>query len=118
REAARAFAGWVRRGGDARGGGDFVLDPREVDAGPKTFLKQSGPWKPADIVRITLEQPAAAEFLCRKLYRFLVSEAKEPAPELIRPLAQELRSHRYSVRHVAEIILRSRHFYARENSRQ
>jgi uncharacterized protein (DUF1800 family) len=62
-------------------------------------------------VRITLEQPACAEFLCRKLYRFFVSEAAEPAADLLRPLAVELRQSRYSIRHVAGVILRSRHFY-------
>jgi uncharacterized protein (DUF1800 family) len=62
-------------------------------------------------VRITLEQPACAERLCRKLYRFLVREDVEPAPELIEPLAKELRSHKYHVRWVVDIILRSRHFY-------
>src|SRR5262249_27505946 len=72
-----------------------------------------GPWKPADIVRITLEQPACAEFLCRKLYKFFVSEAEEPAAELIRPLAHELRTHKYSIAHVIRIILRSRHFYSK-----
>jgi uncharacterized protein (DUF1800 family) len=116
REASRAFTGWVRWGNEE--GGRIILDPRETDGGTKTFLKQTGAWKPADIVRITLEQPAAAEFLCRKLYRFLVSEAGDPPADLIRPLAQELRSHRYSIRHVVEIILRSRHFYAKENRRQ
>ena len=40
---------------------------------------------------IALEQPAAAEHLGRKLYRFFVSEAAEPEPELIGSLAKELR---------------------------
>jgi hypothetical protein len=62
-------------------------------------------------VRITLEQPAAAEFLCRKLYTFLVSEEEAPPAGLIRPLAEELRRSRYSIGHVVGIILRSRHFH-------
>ncbi len=120
REAARAFTGWERINNpnirtDVPG---FRFDPAQSDDGRKTFLGQTGLWKPADIVRITLEQPAAAEFLCRKLYRFLVSEAKEPAAELIKPLAEELRRSRYSVRHVAGIILRSRHFYSPAVRRQ
>src|SRR5205807_2229822 len=74
--------------------------------------------KPVDIVRITLEQPACAEFLCRKLYRFFVSEAKDPPADLIKPLAEELRSKNYAIRHVVEIILRSRHFFSAEVLRQ
>jgi uncharacterized protein (DUF1800 family) len=117
REAARAFAGWVREGRDFRRGDRFRLDPAQVDDGEKTFLEQTGRWKPADIVRITLEQPACAEFLCRKLYRFFVSEAKEP-PALIGPLAEEPRKSKVAIRHVVNVILRSRHFYAKENRRQ
>jgi uncharacterized protein (DUF1800 family) len=114
REAARAFTGWTREDGSGR----FRLIPAKSDLGAKTFLKQTGPWQPADIVRITLEQPAAAEFLCRKLYRFFVSESSEPSAELIRPLAAEFRGHDYSIQHVVTILLRSQHFYARAARRQ
>ncbi len=112
REAARAFTGWEVK--DDKG----HFDTSQHDAGTKTFLGQIGAWKAADIVRITLEQPAAAEFLCRKLYRFFVSEAAEPSADLIQPLAEELRNQRYSIRHVVELILRSRHFYATAAHRQ
>jgi uncharacterized protein (DUF1800 family) len=105
REAARAFTGW------AVDKGKGVYQEAGHDGGEKTFLKQTGPWKSADIVGITLEQPACAEFLCRKLYRFLVREDEDPAPELLRPLAEELRGHQYDVAHVVGVILRSRHFY-------
>ncbi len=118
REAARAFAGWAGEGDDSRRRRRFRLDPAQADDGEKTFLGQAGKWKPADVVRITLGQPACAEFLCRKLYAFLVSEAKGPTAGLIRPLAQALRGSKYSIRHVVEIVLRSRHFYAKENRRQ
>jgi uncharacterized protein (DUF1800 family) len=112
REAARAFTGW-----------DLEKDCgvyREAahDGGVKTFLKQTGAWKAADIVRISLEQPACAAFLCRKLYRFLVSEADEPKADLLAPLAEEMRSHNYDMAHVVGMILRSRHFYATANLRQ
>jgi uncharacterized protein (DUF1800 family) len=119
REAARAFTGWVEAADDKSDlGPGYRQDPAQFDAGDKTFLKQTGPWKPADIVRITLEQPAAAEFLCRKLYRFFVSESTDPPAELIVPLAEELRGHRYSIRHLVGIILRSKHFYAKAACRQ
>jgi uncharacterized protein (DUF1800 family) len=119
RQAARAFSGWVRVHDDRfRGVDELRLDAAQTDDGSKTFLKQTGAWKPADIVRITLEQPACAEFLCRKLYRFLVSESAEPAPELIQPLAEELRGHQYAIGHVVGIILRSRHFFTSAVRRQ
>jgi uncharacterized protein (DUF1800 family) len=119
RQAARAFTGWIQVQEDGDLYGDkFRYLPEQFDNGAKTFLKQTGPWKPADIVRITLEQPAAAEFLCRKLYRHFVSESGQPNADLIAPLAQELRSHDYSIQHVLGIVLRSRHFYDRASIRQ
>jgi uncharacterized protein (DUF1800 family) len=105
REAARAFTGWAVEGGKG------VFHDAGHDAGDKTFLKQRGAWKPADIVRITLEQPACAEFLCRKLYRYFVREDEDPSADLLHPLAEELRGHNYDVGRVVGVILRSRHFY-------
>src|SRR5262249_20529301 len=104
REAARAFTGWSI---DANKG---KFSDKDHASGSKTFLKQTGAWRAADIGRITLEQPACAAFLCRKLYRFLVSETAEPRPELLSPLAEELRTHAYDIGHVVGIILRSKHF--------
>ncbi|HMF11780.1 MAG TPA: DUF1800 domain-containing protein [Gemmataceae bacterium] len=112
REAARAFTGWSVDGDNGK------FSEKAHDAGTKTFLKQTGRWKSADIVRITLEQPACAEFVCRKLYRFFVSEVDEPKPELLRPLAEAFRSHEYRIVHVIGIILRSRHFYEKAACRQ
>jgi uncharacterized protein (DUF1800 family) len=120
REAARAFTGWVRTGGNQFSGEapSFRFDAANFDDKPKTFLGQTGDWKPADIVRITLEQPTCAEFLCKKLYRFLVSEAVPPPAELIGPLAEELRKGRYTVRQVVQTILRSKHFFGSAAYRQ
>ena len=113
REAARAFTGWARQ--DARGSREtatFIHEPAQVDNGAKTFLGQTGPWQAADIVRIVLDRPEAATFMAHKLYRFFVSEAGAPSAELIDPLAAEIRSHKFAIGPVVEIILRSRHFYS------
>jgi uncharacterized protein (DUF1800 family) len=112
REAARAFTGWSVEGNKGK------FSEKDYDSGDKTFLKKTGAWKSADIVRITLEQPACAEFLCRKLYRFFISETDDPKPELVRPLAEELGGHRYEVGCVVAVILRSRHFYEKSVCRQ
>jgi uncharacterized protein (DUF1800 family) len=119
REAARALTGWVPDlAGHRDGAQAFRFDRDRFDDGEKTFLGRRGPWNAEDIVEITLEQPAAAEFLCRKLYRFLASEAVDPPAELIGPLAAELRARGYSIRHVVRTIVRSRHFYSAEVRRQ
>jgi uncharacterized protein (DUF1800 family) len=115
RDAARAFTGWSRH--DSRGYREtptFVHDLAQVDDGPKTFLGQTGRWGPADIVRIVLDCPQAATFLARKMYRFFVSEAGSPGPEVIEPLAAEIKSHHFAIAPVVELILRSRHFYSRQ----
>jgi uncharacterized protein (DUF1800 family) len=115
REAARAFTGWLRQ--DSRGGSQetphFTHEPAQVDDGPKTFLGKSGPWGPSDIVRLTLERPEAATFLARKLYRWIVSEAVSPGPELIESLAEEVRQHKFAIGPIVGVILRSKHFYSR-----
>jgi len=121
REAARAFTGWTPEGGrrafdDANPG--FVFDAEAHDSGLKTILGQPGNWKSADVVRIALERPEAARHLARKLYRAFVAELADPAPELIEPLAEALRSTWYSIRRVMEVILRSKHLYSVNTSRR
>jgi uncharacterized protein (DUF1800 family) len=120
REAARAVTGWVRQ--DARGGFQetpaLKHDTAQVDNGPKTFLGLNGPWGPSDIVRITLERPEAATFLARKLYRWFVSESGMPGPELIEPLADEVKRHKFAIGPIVGVILSSKHFYARAAVRQ
>jgi uncharacterized protein (DUF1800 family) len=119
REAARAFTGWVdNHDSSFPPRRQFRFDRAAFDDGEKTFLGRTGHWQAGDIVRITLEQPACANFLCRKLYRFFVGENAAPPADLIAPLAQELRSHGYAIRHVVEIILRSRHFFGAAAYRQ
>jgi len=114
REAARAFAGWVRQDSLGRFPEPAVArDPAQVDDGPKTFLGREGRWGPSDIVRITLERPEAATFLARKLYRWFVSEAGRPDPELIEPLSEDLRRNEFAIGPIVEVILRSKHFYSR-----
>jgi uncharacterized protein (DUF1800 family) len=119
REAARAFTGWVGNHDDSfPPRRQFHFDRAAFDDGEKTFLGRTGHWQAGDIVRITLEQPACADFLCRKLYRFFVREGAAPPADWIAPLAQELRSHDYSIRHTIETILRSRHFFGAAAYRQ
>jgi uncharacterized protein (DUF1800 family) len=112
KEAARAFTGWAAVQELIDATPRFRFDPARHDHGEKTFLNHSGQWGADDIIRITLQQPACAEFICRKLYRFLVTDGEAPLAGLLEPLAAEFRDHGYSVRHVVGVILRSRHFYS------
>src|SRR5581483_11963009 len=91
REAARAFTGWEIKGTQA------VFNKKEHDDGEKAFLSQKGKWTGEDIVRICLEQPAAAPFIVAKLYRFFISETVAATPELLEPLAKQFKESNYDI---------------------
>jgi uncharacterized protein (DUF1800 family) len=112
REAARAFTGW-RTDGER-----FTFDPRFHDGGTKTVLGQTGPWDGGDVVRIVLARPAAARFLVRKLYQFLVSERTAPPDSLLEPLCASFRRSDYDIAGLVRTILSSRHFYSGHAFRQ
>ncbi|HEY7153583.1 MAG TPA: DUF1800 domain-containing protein, partial [Gemmataceae bacterium] len=106
REAARAFTGW-HTDGDG-----FHFDPRAHDDERKTVLGQTGDWDGGDVVRIVLEQPSAARFLVRKLYRFLISESASPPDALLEPLCTSFRKSNYDIADLVKTMLSSRHFYS------
>jgi uncharacterized protein (DUF1800 family) len=106
REAARAFTGWEIQGGKA------AFNENQHDATDKTVLGQKGNWNGDDITRICLEQKVCASFICRKLYRFLVSDTQPPAPELIEPLAEQFRKSDYDFGSLVKTMLRSNLFFA------
>jgi len=112
REAARAFTGW------RTDGRNFTFDTRFHDDGPKSVLGQKGPWDGGDVVRIILEQPAVAQFMVRKLYRFLVNETAAPPDALLEPLYQSFRKSDYDIRELVRTIAASRHFYSDHAFRQ
>jgi hypothetical protein len=112
RQAARAFTGWHTDGAGFR----FIAAVH--DGGIKTFLGRTGPWDGADVVRIVLEQPAAARFLVRKLYHSLISENAEPPDALLEPLCESFRKSDYDVAALLRTMLSSRHFYSGHAFRQ
>jgi uncharacterized protein (DUF1800 family) len=104
-EAARAFTGWfVIRD-------EFQEVPRQHDDGIKTVLRRKGAWDGDDIPGILLEQPACAEFICRKLYRHFLSDTQIPPDALIAPLARAFRESHYQIQVPVATILRSNLFF-------
>jgi hypothetical protein len=108
REAARAFTGWHT---DSDGTG-FEFNPRLHDDGTKTILTQTGTWNGDDVVRILLQQPAAAMFLVRKLYRFYVSETYTPPDRFLEPLTESFHKSDYDIAALLRRMLSSRHFFS------
>jgi uncharacterized protein (DUF1800 family) len=112
REAARAFTGWHT---DGRG---FAFDAAAHDDGTKTVLGQTGNLNGDDVVRVILRQPAAARFLVRKLYAFLISETATPPDTLLEPLCHSFRASDYDITALLRTMLSSRHFYSDHAFRQ
>src|SRR4051812_13482664 len=112
REAARAFTGWHTDGRK------FVFNRFQHDDGEKSVLGQSGAWDGGDVIRIVLEQPSAARFLVRKLYRYLVSEGETPPDGLLEPLAERYRASGYAPAELVGTVLRSRLFFSDRAYRQ
>ena len=112
REGARAFTGWELKDGRC------FFDQYQHDDGNKTYLGKSGNWNGEDVVRICLEQEAAAYFITGKLFRFFVSETLPPSKELLAPLAEQFRKSDGDVRAVVNTILRSNLFYSEHAYRQ
>jgi hypothetical protein len=106
REAARAFTGWHTDGRR------FTFARFQHDAGSKTFLGRTGAWDGGDIVRIILEQPAAARFLVRKLYRHFIREDEAPPDALLEPLAERFRRSDYDIADLLKTLLGSRLFFS------
>ena len=105
RELARCFTGWEILHGK------FTFNTYQHDYGTKSLLGQSGPFDGDDGLRVILEQPACAEFLCGKLVRYFVTDEDLPA-EWIAPLAQQFRESDLAIAPVLETIFTSRLFYS------
>lgn len=104
KEAARAFTGW------GLDGNEFDESWLRHDRGKKTFLGETGRFDGEDVVDIILEQPATAEFVVAKIYRYFVRD--DPSPAVQRRLAGLLRARDYRIAPVLESLFLSRDFYS------
>ena len=104
REAARAFTGWNFV--DLK----FVVNQEKHDDTGKTFLGKTGPFDGVDIIDIIMQQPATAEFIAGKIYRFFVRE--DLSPGLQQQLGARLREAHYEITPLLETIFLSRDFYS------
>jgi len=104
REAARAFTGWNYV--DTK----FVVNKDQHDDSEKTFLGRTGRFDGVDIIDIIMQQPATADYVAGKIYRFFVRE--ELSPELQKQLGTVLRENHYEIAPLLEKIFLSRDFYS------
>jgi len=101
REAARAFTGWNFV--DTK----FVINKDQHDDGEKTFLGHTGHLDGIDVIDIIMQQPATADYIAGKIYRYFVRE--DLSPDLQKKLGSILR---YEVTPLLETIFWSRDFYS------
>lgn len=66
-----------------------------------------------ELLDLIFQQPEAARFICRKLYRYFVYHQVDEATEktIIEPLAHLFRQSNYEIKPVLEKLLSSRHFF-------
>lgn len=111
REAARAFTGrFVLRG-------RLRYLPQEHDETVKRIFRREGNFAPDDVVRLALEQPATAETVVRRLYRWFISETDEPTDAMVAPPARSF-ARDYDVPSLVETMLRSNLFFSQASYRR
>ncbi len=104
REGARAFTGW---NADEL---TFVVHPEQHDDGAKSFLGQTGSFDGVEVIDIILAQPATADFIAGKLYRYLVRDDLDPP--LQGQLGAVLRAADYQLKPLLRTMFLSRDFYS------
>ncbi len=114
KEAARAFTGWSL---DVEDKAAFRFRPGMHDDGVKTVLGRSGNLDGDAVLDILLAQPAAAEFVVRKLWReFVAPDVETPANRVeVTRIAGLFRQSRHDIRVALRGIFTSPRFYAPEH---
>ena len=104
REAARAFTGWNYQGTR------FRFDADKHDNGLKTVFGREARFDGVQMIDHILAQPATADYIAGRIYRFFVRE--ELSPATARRLGAVLRDNRYDLAPLLETIFLSRDFYS------
>src|SRR5215831_13039908 len=104
REAARAFTGWNYV--DLQ----FVVHADQHDAADKTILGRTGNFNGVDVIDLILAQPATANFIAGKIYRYFVRQ--ELSPALQEQLGTVLRDNKYELAPLLQTIFLSKDFHS------
>lgn len=103
KQAALALTGWVVEGLNP------VFRKANFADRDKTFLGKTGNFTYSDIIDIILTKDAAAEFICRKLYKEFVFY--KPNELFVTQMADVFRSANYSIQAVLQFLLTSDEFF-------
>ncbi|MCD9854992.1 DUF1800 domain-containing protein [Epilithonimonas sp. JDS] len=108
KESARAFTGW-----SYDENGQFRENLKQHDSGEKEFLGKRGNFTGTDIINMILEKQECAEFITRKIYKYLVNET--PDEKLIKSLSQKFYESDYHILTLMDEIFLSNWFYSESN---
>lgn len=108
KEAARAFTGW-----GFNQAGEFQFRRNQHDEGIKTILSKTGNFEGDQVLKLLLEQPATARFICTKLYRFFVNDTVNT--KQADWLAKRFFDSGYNVTSLLTDLFTADWFYAKEN---
>ena len=106
RESARAFTGYRIDMTTQQ----FRFAPFQQDKGVKNFMGRTGAFSGDDIIDILLQQPACAQFIGRKLWRYFVED--DPSPQVVNVIAERIRARNYDMRPVLREMFSSAEFYS------
>ena len=123
-ESARAFTGWSIRLRNKPGEmmdeethlPSFLNNPRWHDGKSKKIFGQTGNFDGNDVVRLALQQPAAARWITGKLWKFYAGTT--PTEDLHAELVTEWKESGQSIRPFLEAMWTHPAFYAPELARQ
>jgi len=110
KDCARAFTGWgfshmLLNGPYGRITWKFQFHPELHDFGPKTFLGETGNFDGEDIIDIIVRQPAAAQFIAKRLFLHFVADQVDQ--EAIDELAKVFLATGGNIREVVRALLLS-----------
>lgn len=106
KEIARCFTGWeVRRS-------KFDFNDHQHDKRTKSFLGADGNFDGNEAIEVVLKQPAAGQFMAKKLIRYFVFDDKMITDQFAAPIANQLRDSNFNIREAVQTILSSNVFFS------
>jgi uncharacterized protein (DUF1800 family) len=109
KEAARAFTGW-----GFNLAGAFQFRQNQHDEGLKTILGKTGNFDGEAVLKLLLEQPATAKFICTRLFRFFVNDTINT--KQVDWLAKRFFDNGYQIKSLLTDLFTADWFYAKENT--
>ena len=107
KESARALTGWhVANYGPVR----FVEQAWARDYGIKSIFGKRGNFNGHSLVDLILQQPAASEYVPKRLWREFISSEPPPA-EVIRHWSKAFRDTGFDIKALVTVVLRSQYFW-------